>query len=77
MRLYLDNCCYNRPYDSQRQLLVEMETKAKLHIQDLIKQRKVELTTSFILWYELSQNPYEIRKRGITDFIKEIGDDEL
>lgn len=70
MKLYMDNCCYNRPYDSQQHLLIELETKAKLHIQNLIKQNKIELSTSFILWYELSQNPYEIRKKGITDFIR-------
>ena len=25
MRVYLDNCCYNRPFDDQRQLRVRLE----------------------------------------------------
>ena len=30
MRVYLDNCCYNRPFDDQGQLKVLLETLAKL-----------------------------------------------
>jgi len=33
-RLYLDNCCFNRPYDDQSNLLNRMETEAKLFIQE-------------------------------------------
>ena len=29
MRVYLDNCCYNRPYDEQVQLRIRLETEAK------------------------------------------------
>lgn len=71
MKVYLDNCCFNRPYDDQDQILISMETQAKLHIQQLIKDGNILLVTSFILWYELNQNPYSMRKKGITDFIKE------
>lgn len=28
MRIYLDNCCYNRPYDDQSYLNVSLETQA-------------------------------------------------
>ena len=28
MRVYLDNCCYNRPFDDQTQVKVRMETEA-------------------------------------------------
>ena len=27
MRVYLDNCCYNRPFDDQTQLKVRLETE--------------------------------------------------
>lgn len=54
MRVYLDNCCYNRPYDDQSQLRISLETQAKLHIQDLIKEQQLELVTSYVLWYENS-----------------------
>ena len=38
MRVYLDVCSYNRPYDDQSQLRVAMEAQSKLHIQGLIKE---------------------------------------
>jgi hypothetical protein len=40
LRVYLDNCCYNRPFDDQEQRSVQLETQAKLWIQDLIKDEK-------------------------------------
>ncbi len=27
MRVYLDNCCYNRPFDDQTQLRIRLETE--------------------------------------------------
>ena len=30
-RIYLDNCCFNRPYDDQSQPRIRFETQAKLH----------------------------------------------
>ena len=70
MKIYLDNCCYNRPYDDQSQLRISLETQAKLYIQDLIRQQKLDLVSSYVLWYENSQNPFEIRKRAISEFIQ-------
>ena len=71
MKIYLDNCCYNRPYDDQSQLRISLETQAKLHIQDLVKHKKTDLVTSYVLWYENSQNPFEVRKLSISEFIQE------
>ena len=70
MRVYLDVCCYNRPYDDQSQLRVAMETQSKLHIQGLIKEGKLELVGSYIVDYEVSQNPYEMRKQAIVQFVQ-------
>lgn len=70
MKIYLDNCCFNRPYDDQTQIRISLETQAKLYIQDLIKQRKIGLVTSYVLWYENSQNPYETKRVAISEFIQ-------
>ena len=69
MRVYLDMCCYNRPYDDQSQIKVSLETQAKLHIQDLIQKKHLELVTSYMLRYECGQNPYEMRRRAIMQFV--------
>jgi hypothetical protein len=31
-RIYLDNCCFNRPYDNQENIKVQIETESKLYI---------------------------------------------
>lgn len=69
MRIYLDMCCYNRPYDNQSQLKVSLETQSKLYIQTLIKDKKLQLVTSYMLRYECSNNPFEMRRNAIFDFI--------
>lgn len=71
MRVYLDMCCDNRPYDDQTQLRVAMEAQSKLHIQNLIKRGKLDLIGSYTLDYELSRNPYEMRKLSILQFLRE------
>ena len=71
MRIYLDMCCYNRPYDDQTQVKIVMETISKLHIQSLIKQGKYDLIGSYTLDYEVSKNPFEMRRNSIVKFIRE------
>ena len=62
---------FNRPYDDQSQLKVAMETQCKFHIQNLIKERKLEMAVSYMLRYECSQNPFEMRKNTIFEFMNE------
>lgn len=69
MRIYLDNCCYNRPYDDQSQMRISLETQAKLYVQRLVREKKIELAASYVLDYENSDNPYEMRKNSIAEFI--------
>ena len=71
MKVYLDNCCYNRPYDDQSQLRISLETQAKLQIQSMIRAKEIELVTSYVLLYENSRNPYESRQKAIRGFIRE------
>ena len=70
MRVYLDNCCFNRPYDDQEQLRIHIESQAKIYIQYLIKTKSIELASSFVLRFENSNNPYDIRKNAINQFIE-------
>ena len=51
IKIYLDNCCYNRPYDDQIQPKIIIETLAKLHIQKLVLDKKLDLVWSYILRY--------------------------
>ena len=68
MKIYLDNCCYNRPYDDQSYLNVSLETQAKLRVQEEIRAGKHELVWSAIEDYENAQNPFEIRRDAIAQW---------
>jgi len=65
MRIYLDNCCFNRPYDDQSQPRVRFETQAKLHIQRMVFEREIELVWSYVLKFENSRNPFEAKRRAV------------
>ena len=71
MRVYLDNCCYNRPYDDQLQLNIQIETLAKLEIQREIRKKHLELVTSYILEAENAMNPFNRKRADIQSFIDE------
>jgi hypothetical protein len=57
MRIYLDHCAYNRPFDDQNNIKNQLETSAKLHIQDQIRQGKYDLVWSYMSDFENNNNP--------------------
>ena len=65
MLLYLDNCCFNRPFDDQKQLRISLETQAKLFIQQKILSGQLSLLWSYILEYENNKNPYDVRRGNV------------
>jgi len=65
MRIYLDNCCYNRPFDNQGDVRVVIETLAKLFIQAQMRIGAIEYVWSDVLDYEISQSKMLDRKRMI------------
>ena len=65
MKVYLDNCCFNRPYDDQTNIKVEVETKAKLYIQALIADGAVDLVWSYMLDFENSKNTHHQKAMAI------------
>jgi len=70
MRLYLDNCCFNRPFDDQSQIRIRLETEAKLKIQEEIRSGTFQLIWSYILDYENNRNPFQERKLRIKKWKK-------
>ncbi|MCL1882381.1 MAG: hypothetical protein FWF81_01325 [Defluviitaleaceae bacterium] len=63
--VYLDNCCFNRPFDDQLHPIVQMETRAKLLIQTEVFLGKLNLVWSFMLNFENNDNPYKDRREQI------------
>ena len=70
MKIYLDNCCYARPFDDKSNEVVKFESDATLYIQQEIINGKLELVTSFMIHYENSQKPNEQQRIDIEKFFK-------
>ena len=73
MKVYLDNCCFNRPFDDQTMLTIRLETEAKLAIQEKIKTGQLALAWSYIIDYENQANPFLERRLEIQRW-KELAD---
>ena len=70
MRIYLDNCCFGRPFDDQAFPRIAEEARAQIFIENQIRLRKVELATSYMLHYENLQCPRKPRKEYVAQFLK-------
>ena len=74
VKIYLDVCSYNRPFDIQTQMKIRLETEAKLHIQANVREGIYALCWSYILDYENGKNPYREKRSMIAPW-KEIAVD--
>lgn len=63
--VYLDNCCFNRPFDDQVNEIIQLETKAKIQIQRMIVEKKIILSWSFMLDFENSANHSSVKRDEI------------
>lgn len=70
MRIYLDNCCYGRPFDDNSNETVKLESDATLYIRERIIHKELDLVTSFMIHYENEQKPDEHPKKEIENFFK-------
>ena len=69
MKLYLDACCYNRPFDDQRQDRVHLEAEAVHAILRRVQAGTWELLGSDVLHLELTQLPDEIRRERVLELV--------
>jgi len=70
IKVYLDNCAYNRPFDDQTRIKIALETEAKKYIQRLIEEKAVDLVYSYVNRLENDDNPFSTRKNTINEFFK-------
>ena len=70
MRLYLDLCVYNRPFDDQHQERIALETNAFIYILEKVEKEEYELVASEMLVYENNRNPDELKRLRITSYFR-------
>jgi predicted nucleic acid-binding protein len=65
MKIYLDNCCLNRPFDDQSNLRVRLEAEAVKAILLLCEQGQWQLVSSRIAAFEIANTPDEGRRKKL------------
>ena len=74
MRLYLDACCLNRPFDDQSQTRVHLESEAVLAILERVTARTWTLLSSDALDFELARIPDPLRRARTRELLTLAGD---
>ena len=74
LKIYLDNCCYNRPFDDLTIGKNGLEASAKMFIQSLVKYKSLALCSSYMLSLEINDSPFENNKEHILRFVNDYSD---
>jgi len=62
MKIYLDTCSLQRPFDAKNQVRILLEAEAVLGILSYVEKKKVKLISSDALVYELENIPSTLRR---------------
>jgi len=70
MKVYLDLCVYNRPFDNQEQPRIAVETMEFMFFLEKAINKEITIINSFVLEYENSESPLIDRRDKIGDLLK-------
>jgi len=74
MRLYLDLCCFNRPFDCQSQSKIWIESQAVMRIFDLAYVGALDIVSSAALIMENDDNPKLVRRERVSILLQAFGE---
>ncbi len=70
MIIYLDNCCYNRPFDDQTQERIHLESEVILTVLKMGQMKQVVIAGSEILKLEMSRMQDNDKKQKVIDLYR-------
>lgn len=73
MRVYLDCCSLQRPFDDRRQPRINVEAEAVLTILALVESGDLELLSSEVLEFEIANTRDAQRQARVRDVLKLAG----
>ena len=76
MKLYLDNCCYSRPFDDQTQDRIHIESEAVLAILRACENGSVTIFSSPVLRMEIDKFPNEDKREKVL-FLYSLANPEI
>ena len=65
MRIYLDNCCYNRPFDDQTQDRIHIESEAVLAILKACENGLLQILSSPVVKLEIDKFSNEDKREKV------------
>lgn len=65
MKIYLDVCCLNRPFDDQSQSRVHLEAEAVMAVMNLAKRGHWTCVVSEVVFDEIAQTLDSIRRMNV------------
>jgi len=74
MKIYLDLCVYNRPFDDQGQPRIVVETVEFMFLLEKAINKEMTIINSCVLEYENSKSPLIDRRDKIEDLLKIASD---
>lgn len=77
MKIYLDVCCLNRPFDDQQQRRIRLESEAVLLIIDKIKVEKDILLSSDAIEVEIENTPDTYKQKLVREMIKSVSSEYI
>jgi len=72
IKIYLDCCSLQRPFDDRSQLRIRLEAEAILAMFSLFESNVVELVKSFAIAYEIDNIPDDERRFFCYEFLNKI-----
>jgi predicted nucleic acid-binding protein len=74
MRVYLDVCCLNRPFDDQSQERVRLESEAVKAVIELATKRVHRWVSSDAVGFEVAQDPDDGRRRRLQALLRHVSE---
>jgi predicted nucleic acid-binding protein len=71
-RVYLDNCCLNRPFDDQSQARIRLEAEAVTTVIRYCTEGQWEWVGSDVLFYEIGKVPDAVRKERLLALARSV-----
>ena len=70
LKIYLDTCCYSRPYDDKRQPQILREVSAIETILGYLQSRQWHWITSEVIVFEVNRNPNLTQREDIKKLLR-------
>lgn len=77
IKLYLDTCCYNRPFDDLKQEKVRIEAQAIINIIKIYNNKKIKIYKSRALEFEISKISNSNKRRQVENLYSAVNAENI